>query len=112
MEGSSLRTQENNHIQVFGPEGEFIHKFGTFGDADKQFHLPTGITFDTDVNLLGCRSFGLMGHSFALLFPQAMRIKLWAPDGTFRMQFGERGLLDGTFHEPRGVAIDREDNLV
>lgn len=47
----------NGRVQIFGPDGKFISKFGSFGSGDGQLGLasnnggPTGITTDGDGNI-------------------------------------------------------------
>ena len=47
----------NNNIQLYENDGEFIDKFGKKGENIGEFHYPSGISFDLNYdNLLICDS--------------------------------------------------------
>jgi len=85
----------NNRVQKFDNTGNFIILWGNFGNANGNFHNPTGIALDAkgdiwvvDTNNHRVQKFdGKLGH--------------------YLMKFGSRGNGEGQFSSPWGIAVDR-----
>jgi uncharacterized protein (TIGR03663 family) len=95
----------NHRIQVFSPEGEFLGKFGTFGQsgssvssAPSQFYGPRDVSVDRNGNIYVTDT----GNK---------RIQVFGPDLGYLRSFGGPGIIEGRLDEPVGLAIG-PDNLI
>jgi DNA-binding beta-propeller fold protein YncE len=89
----------NHRVQVFGPDGTFLHSLGTFGtsggdvaSAPLQFYGPRDVAVDEQGNLYVSDT----GNK---------RIQLFDTDLNYLRAFGGPGVLPGRLDEPVGVAI-------
>ncbi len=82
-----------NRISIFSPSGEWIGKWGTFGDGDGQIDHPSGLHFDHEDNLY-------------LVDSSNHRIQKFTKDGRFLGKWGSFGTDDGQFNLPWGIEID------
>jgi hypothetical protein len=85
--------QNNNRIQKFNNNGNFIRKWGTLGSGNGQFEQPLGIAVDKDFNV------------FVADFNNN-RIQKFDSAGNFITKWGMLGSGDGQFDGPTGVAVD------
>jgi DNA-binding beta-propeller fold protein YncE len=95
----------NGRIQVFGPDGTFLQRWGTFavsggegGDANALFG-PRGIAFDLDGNLVVADT----GNK---------RIVRFRPFGEYVDQVGAGGVVAGRFEEPTDVGVDPTNGTI
>ncbi len=95
----------NHRIQVFTPAGEFIGKFGIFGQsagsvssAPSQFYGPRDVVVDQ----AGTIYVSDTGNK---------RIQVFNPDFGHRSSFGGPGIIEGRLEEPVGIAIGPDDLL-
>jgi DNA-binding beta-propeller fold protein YncE len=91
---------ENNRIQVFDSNGNFLFKFGNFGSDDGQFIGPHGIAYDPNNNRI------IVADTFN------DRIQVFDSNGNFLFKFGNFGFADGQFNSPHGIAYDHNNNRI
>jgi len=78
--------------------GEIESSFGSFGDGEGEFNIPTAISRDEDGNLY-------------VTDVANFRIQEFDSEGNFILSFGFMGDGPGTFARPKGNSIDREGHL-
>jgi hypothetical protein len=86
----------NNCIQKFTSNGQFVTKWGSWGSGDGQFHWPSGITVDS-------RGYVYVTDTFNYC------IQKFTSDGQFIAKWGSQGNGDGKFNQPHAVAVDISD---
>ncbi len=83
--------QQNHRIQVFGLDGTFKRKWGSYGTGDGFLNYPQGIFIYADEvfvsDSLNCR------------------VQVFGLDGTFKRIWGSLGTGDGQFKYPVGLDI-------
>lgn len=89
----------NNKIQIFNPQGVFLHSFGREGYAPGEFRKPAGIALTPAGHLI-------IGDK------DNHRIQVVQMDGTFVFAFGERGSENGQFYYPWDVACNSQGHIV
>ena len=90
---------DNNRIQKFNPEGEFVAVVGGVGSNQLQFHSPVGIVYNhRDNNLYVADQ---CNH----------RIQVLTIDLRFVRSFGTQGSGNGQFQNPLDIAFDDANNL-
>jgi len=84
----------NHRIQCLDPEGNFLFKFGSYGNKNGEFVAPRDIAYDFKNN--------------RLLVTDSLndRIQSFGMDGKFQSTFGSRGQEKGQFNFPLGIAVD------
>ena len=87
---------ENNRVQIFSPDGTFLHQFGDQGPEG--FDKPLGTVchkeeFYTSDGGNNC-------------------VKVFNRSGVYVRQFGRVGMTTGDFRCPRGIAVDRTNELI
>ncbi|MEM7129089.1 MAG: 6-bladed beta-propeller [Chloroflexota bacterium] len=90
--------RENQRIQVFDAQGQFIRQWGTKGHENGQFYNPFGIALDGSNNVYVADS----GNH---------RIQKFGPTGQHLQTWGEYGIQDGQFDTPEGIAVDQDGNI-
>jgi PKD repeat protein len=97
---------ENYRIQKFDANGTFITKWGSEGMGDGQFtYPPSGADVDEEGNIFVAEGQYYTGNR--LLY----RIQKFDTNGTFITKWGYRGIGEGEFQYPRGVAVDQNGNV-
>lgn len=91
----------NHRIQKFTADGEFLNKWGSFGESQDPyiFYGPRDIVVAPDGNILVTDT----GNK---------RVVVFSPDGTAITQFGEVGFGPGEFDEPVGIEVNQENGWV
>ncbi|MCK5001354.1 MAG: hypothetical protein KAS23_17540, partial [Anaerohalosphaera sp.] len=89
-----------HRIVVFGPDGQVINEFGTFGEDDGQFIYPTDVAFAKDGRLF-VSEYG--GHD---------RISVFDKDYKFQYCFGQPGNGDGQLSRPSSLLVDQVHELL
>ncbi len=90
---------KNNHrIQKFDSDGNFVKKWGEYGDGDGEFKWPRGIELDG------------AGHVY-VADTENNRIQVFTSDGLYITQFGEQGSNPGQFSEPTDIAMGLEGEI-
>ena len=82
-----------NRITALTKQGEFVSKWGEYGDGDGQFNRPSGIVFDAEENIYVSDT---LNH----------RVQKFTKDGKFLMKWGSYGDGDGEFNMPWGLNVD------
>ncbi len=95
---NDIHAQENNRVQVFDSNGNFIFKFGAKGSGDGEFMGPLDIELDNSGNIYVADS---ANH----------RIQKFDSNGNFIFKFGSNGTGDGEFMFPADIALDSSGNI-
>jgi len=99
----------NHRVQVFGPDGTFVRKWGTPGARDGQFYHPHGVAVLARSQVGGLARSQDRGHPTQdLVFiseNDGHRIQAFRSDGTFLFKWGSRGSADGQFSSPEHIAL-------
>jgi len=86
--------KDNHRIQKFTSNGQFVTKWGSWGNEDGQFNEPIDIAIDRS------------GYFYVLERGNA-RIQKFTSDGQFLTKWGGWGNGDGQFKGPYGIAVDK-----
>jgi tripartite motif-containing protein 71 len=99
----------NNRIQKFTSTGMFLDKWGERGNGEGQFINPAYIAVDSNNDIYVTEDFtGILSPSPT---PPRPRIQKFTRTGDFIKQWGEKaGIGDGEFLQPRGIAIESNDD--
>ncbi len=89
--------QNNNRIQVFDIDGNFINDYGVDQKTPGYFYYPEGIAIVDNYVYVADGSNG--------------RIQKFNQDGTFLMSWGEYGSDPGQFNYPNGIEGDSYGNI-
>ncbi len=84
---------ENNRIEEFNSEGEYISQFGSYGSGNGQFSSPHGLAVDGEGNVWVADT-------------ENNRIEEFNSEGKYLFQFGSYGTEVGKMNKPTGVAVD------
>lgn len=76
----------------------FVLKWGSYGDADGKFYLPTGVAID------------LFGNVY-VADTENYRIQKFDSEGNFLTKWGSFGKANGQFRRPYDVAVDLFGNV-
>ena len=86
----------NGRVQKFGPDGQFLAKWGTPGTAEGQLNNPSAIAIDGAGNVLVADSF---------------RVQKFSPSGQLLAKFGSIGSGNGQFFAPTGLAVAGDGSI-
>lgn len=91
-------TSKNHRVTAFDEKGKKLFVFGTRGDADGLFNLPTHIAVSPDgtVYVLDAGNF---------------RVQAFDINGKYLRSWGAPGSGFGQFARPRGIAVDSDGNI-
>ena len=84
---------ENDRIQKFSPQGEFILQWGSHGQEPGQFIRPQNLAIDSEDNIWVADA---CNHRIQVFDPQGRRIKMW----------GKQGAGLGELYYPYDLALD------
>jgi DNA-binding beta-propeller fold protein YncE len=87
----------NNRVQVFSSDGQFLTKWESRGTEDDQFQGPWRIAVDNS------------GKVYITDFYR--QVYLFSPDGKFLTKWGSEGAGDGQFDEVDGIAVAPSGNV-
>lgn len=87
----------SNSIKVFGFDGEKRFEFGKFGERPGELNGPTYLF--------------LNNNQLYVTDTLNSRIQIFSEQGEFIRGFGRRGLYLGDLPRPKGVAVDRNENV-
>ncbi|XP_014668823.1 PREDICTED: E3 ubiquitin-protein ligase TRIM71-like [Priapulus caudatus] len=91
--------RSNNRIQVFHPDGKFLHKFGSPGTHSGQFDRPAGVACN-------------LNNHIVVADKDNHRVQLFTLTGMFIAKFGERGSKNGQFNYPWDVAVNTNGQIL
>lgn len=89
---------DNDRIQVFTKNGQFIKQWGHVGNAPSEFSQPRNLAIDSSDNVYVVDA----GNN---------RIQKFNAEGVFITMWGGRGKAKGQFEYPAGIAIDQSQNI-
>jgi tripartite motif-containing protein 71 len=89
---------DNNRVQKFDTNGNFITKWGSEGSKDGQFLNPQGIAVDSHGNVY-------------VTDVSNNRVQKFDTNGNFITKWGSEGSKDGQFDGPKGIAVDTHGNV-
>ncbi len=84
---------DNNRVEEFTENGEYLQAFGSTGTGNGQFKEPKGITVDAQNNIW-------------VTDAENNRIQEFTNKGIYETQFGQEGSENGRFHEPWGIQVN------
>ena len=88
----------NHRIQVFDTHGNYITKWGTYGEENGQIHKASALTVVPSGNIYLSDQFNY-------------RIQEFTSNGTFVTAWGTQGEGDGQFLHPHVPGVDSEGNI-
>jgi hypothetical protein len=91
--------RNNNRIQVFTAEGQFLRKFGKKGSGNGELDCPVSISIDRE-------------DVVYVTEENNHRVSVFTCEGKFLTTFGRRGSGPGQFRCPRGIAVDDKNGVV
>ena len=126
---------------MFSEQGKYLNLFGEEGNLDHQLRYPTGLSLDSDCNVVVADSgnkvikiFSLNGHFLRKLGEKGSfnrpwhcvqydnhfivsdsaenNIKVFNKDGHFLYKFGKTGSGDGEFNKPRCLSVNKAGHLM
>ena len=96
----AVSDNEEHCILMFDKDGNFVRKFGCYGEGPGQLANPAGITFVNDDELL-------------VVDDRNGRIQQFnVQTGNFLKSFRKRGTGDGEFTGPEGIFINDEGHVI
>jgi YD repeat-containing protein len=88
----------NNRLEKFNANGEFLSQFGTLGSADGQLNHPASVAIDLGGNLWVADA----GNN---------RVQKFSPTGAFLLKTGTSGTANGQFSGPTAIEVGPEGNI-
>ena len=88
----------NHRIQVFDTKGNYITKWGTYGEENGQIHKASALSVVPSGNIYLSDQFNY-------------RIQVFTSNGTFVTAWGTKGEGDGQFLHPHVPGVDSEGNV-
>jgi hypothetical protein len=85
-------------VSVQAAPGDFLFKWGSYGQEDGQFYNPEGVAVDKDGNVYVSDTYN-------------NRIQIFTSTGTFITKWDSYGSGDGQFITPEGIALDKNGNI-
>ena len=96
----AVSDDEKHCILMFDKDGNFVRKFGCYGEGPGQLDYPAGMTFLNDAELLVVDYCNDRIQQFNV------------QTGNFVKSFGKRGTGDGEFAAPQGIFISDEGHVI
>jgi uncharacterized protein (TIGR03663 family) len=95
----------NHRVQVFSPSGEFIGKFGTFGQI-------SGSASSAPAQFYGPRDVALDQQGYIYVSDTGnKRVQVFDNDFNHAFSFGGPGIVEGRLDEPVGLTIAHPDRI-
>jgi len=88
----------NHRVQVFDTKGNYITKWGTYGEENGQIHKASALTVVPSGNIYLSDQFNY-------------RVQVFTSNGTFVTTWGTKGEGDGQFLHPHVPGVDSEGNV-
>ena len=96
----AVSDDEKHCILMFDKDGNFVRKFGSYGEGPGQLNDPTGVAFLNDDELL------VIDDNYGRI--QQFNVQT----GNFVKSFGKKGIEDGEFWSPLGIFINDEGHVI
>jgi len=93
-----ISDEDNDRIQKFTANGQFLMEWGEYGSLDGEFDGPEGISCDSAGNVYVADE----GNDC---------IQVFDPNGNHLLTIGSTGTSDGEFEDPQDVAVDSNGNI-
>jgi DNA-binding beta-propeller fold protein YncE len=93
-----IADNSNSVIRRFNLDGEFLDKFGSFGNDEGEFSFPGQITFDSQDNIY-------------VLDMANTRVQIFGADKKYKHSFGSFGDSLGEFARPNAIAVDSHNRI-
>ena len=93
-----IADMNNNRIQKFNSNGEFLMQFGSYGTANGQLKRPAGVAIDPKGNVWVADA-------------NNNRIQKFTASGEYLAKIGGWGAGNGQFKGPEGIDVDSEGNV-
>jgi DNA-binding beta-propeller fold protein YncE len=90
--------QDNDRIQVFGPDGAFIREWGSSGSGNGELSAPRGIAVSPAGEVYVADRLN-------------DRVQVFSPTGTYLRKWGSPGTASGRFNSPGWVDLDAAGNV-
>jgi DNA-binding beta-propeller fold protein YncE len=90
----------NNRVQKFDSDGNFLLEFGSFGSEEDEFDHPRQVAVDKDVEFL------------YIVDSNNNRVRKFDSDGNFIKSWGSEGTGNGEFNLPVSLIIDSKGDIV
>lgn len=95
LDGNVYISDNDNHsIRVYKQNGEFLFRWGKFGEGSGEFRYP-GMLFSNDAN------------EIFVVDVLNTRVQKFDPFGGFIADIGSWGVLPGRLFRPKGVVVDK-----
>ncbi|XP_014274463.1 E3 ubiquitin-protein ligase TRIM71 [Halyomorpha halys] len=91
--------RSNNRIQIFKPDGSFLHKFGSHGSEPGYFDRPAGVAVDHHGRII-------------VTDKDNHRIQVFTQEGRFLFTFGEKGSKNSQFNYPWDLAVNSQGKIL
>jgi len=88
---------DNNRIQMFDLDGNFLNMFGVDQKTPGYFYFPEGVA--------------VIDNNVFVAERNNDRIQKFNQDGTFLLSWGEKGTAEGQFSSPVGITSDSSGNI-
>ena len=95
----AVTDHENQRVQIFSSDGNYLRTFGRKGIKSGEFNYPTGIAFHKNGNMF-VADYG--NH----------RIQIFSGEGEYISSFGGKGSLDSQLSNPCGLSVDSDGNII
>jgi tripartite motif-containing protein 71 len=102
-----IADSKNDRIEVQGPDGKTLRKFGKQGVANGQFREVCDVKIDKDGNVLAADTFHTSDPKGMMPWGRVQRLDA---EGKFLGSFGVSGSF-GPLFGPRGLAVDGEGSI-
>ncbi len=89
---------QNNRVQKFSPEGNFLALWGEYGSNNSQFNAPCGIAVDKSGKVL-------------VVDTNNHRIQVFNSNGNLLEIYGKFGYDNSNFCYPKGIFVDKSDKI-
>ena len=95
----AVTIQEDNRVQVFDSDGNYLRSFGQKGNKAGEFDHPRGIAYHINGNIY-------VGDS------SNHRIQIFSGEGKYLGSFGGEGSLHNQLSKPLGLSVDSDGNII
>jgi len=91
---------ENQRIQIFSHDGNYLGQFGKGGSGDGEFHFPYGIALDPDT------------QNILVADKKNHRVQIFDKNGLYLNAFGGHGINVGQFQQPTAIVFNSHSEIL